>query len=212
MQSRAPGASRDDTHSLAPIQLESTSFDRDLASIKRGQGKHLVFALLATTLVMAGTLQWMGSTDGRRAYATAATQLEALHTEHLAAFEHCALVNTQHVGKSTRGSIEIASDQFRKAYGARLAPCSEALVVFERELAALDFPMKMEHRIDGLSRSAHALARAIGGYRSYLQDPKSAYDPITAAPLIEKVAVAWTHFDRQHQSAIDALRKSAEPR
>src|SRR5262245_66041615 len=81
MQTRAAGATRDEQHSLAPIQLEGTGLERDLASIKRGQGKRLVFALLGSLLATLGLLQWMKSSDGHSAYASAARRLDARSEE-----------------------------------------------------------------------------------------------------------------------------------
>ena len=61
MEIKPLGATREDQHSLAPIQLEGTSLERDLASFRRGQGRRMLFAMLGSVLTMALLLLWMNS-------------------------------------------------------------------------------------------------------------------------------------------------------
>lgn len=195
-------ARREDPHSLAPIQLESPRLERDLATMKGGQGRRMTFALLGTTLAMVGLLQWMKSLDGRQAYTAAANQLNELRTEQAT---RCELLNPQASQQSVRAGLDAESQRHQKAYGQRLATCSEALVVLDRELRELDVPLNMQRRVDEVRRSAHALNVAVGAYRSYLLDPKRTYDFAQATPLIADVANAWNDYEYQHRGALDAL-------
>jgi hypothetical protein len=211
MQTNAAGATRDEQHSLAPIQLETSDLKRDLASIRRGQGRRLALALLGSLVAMAGLLLWMKAGDGHLAYAAAAKQLDALYAQQEAAFPDCRLLDANSSQDVMRTSIEAASQQLGKAYEKQLEPCTRALVMLERQLGEVDVPISMEHRVEGLQRSTSALNRAIGRYRSYLFDPKLNYDYASATTHIDNVMVAWTNYDRQRQNTIDALRSAAHP-
>lgn len=210
MQTRAAGATREEQHSLAPIQLESTNLGRDLASIKRGQGRHMLLALLGSVLVMAGLLQWINSSDGASAYAAASKKLDSLYAQRDLALEDCTLLQPQASPQVLRTSIEAASQHYGKAYEKQLAACSRTLVILERKLAGLDVPISMEHSLDGLQRATSALNRAVGRYRSYLFDPKRQYDYVLATAHIDNVVVAWSNYDRQRHNTYDALRTAAQ--
>jgi hypothetical protein len=212
MQTKAAGATRDEQHSLAPIQLESTSFEHDLASIKRGEGRRLALALLGSLLAMAGLLLWMKSSDGRSAYAAAAKQLDSLYAQQRSAFPGCTLLQPQASQQVLRTVIEGASQHYGKAYEKQLAPCTRALVILERQLTAMDVPISMGHRVEGLRHATGALNRAIGRYRSYLFDPKRTYDFIEATPHIDGVVVAWNNYDVQRQKIFDALHAAMQAR
>jgi hypothetical protein len=210
MQTKAPLATREEQHSLAPIQLESTSLERDLAAIKRGHGRHLVLALLGSLLAMAGLLQWMNSGDGASAYAAAAKRLDSLYAKQETALEDCTLLQPHASPQVLRTAIEAASQHYGKAYETRLAACSRALVILERQLAGMDVPLNVEHRLDGLRHATAALSRAIGRYQSYLFDPKRTYDFTIATSHIDNVVVAWSNYDLQRHNTFDALRAVTE--
>lgn len=206
------GAAREAPHSLMPIQIDNSSLDRELASIKRGEGGRVLLALIAAALVMVGSLQWLKSSDGRRAYAAAAERLDDLRVEHSPAFQRCGLQDAQHPAQAPRSSIERASEQQKKAYATQLARCSEALVIMERELSALHAPLRMQSRIDTLQDLASTLTRALGSYRSYLQDPNRSYDSATAAPMIDKLALAYFDFQDYYRNTVIALSSGNPPR
>ena len=212
MQAKMLDATREDQHSLAPIQLEATGLERDLAAFKRGQGKRMSLALLGSALTMAGLLLWMGGNDDARAYGAAARHLESLYSQPDPAFAQCALLQPQASQQALRSAIEAASQTYGKAYEQQLAPCSRALVVFERELAEMDLPMSMEHRFQGLRHAANALNRAIGSYRSYLFDPNRPYDRISASSHIDNVVTAWSNYEVQRHNTTSALREAAQTR
>jgi hypothetical protein len=205
MQTKAGSPTRVEQHSLSPIQLEATGLERGFASTKRGQGKRLGLALLGSLLAMAGLLLWMRSGDGHSAYAAAAKELDALYAQQETAFANCTLLQENASQEMLRTAIEAASQSYGKAYEKQLAPCSRALANLERQLAAVDVPLSMKHRVEGLRRASGALNRAIERYRSYLLDPERAYDFTTATPHIDNVVDAWSNYDVQRQNTFDAL-------
>lgn len=211
MPTKASGATRDDQHSLVPIQLATAGLERDLGSLAGGQSKRLMLAMLGSVVAMAGLLLWMTSGDGHHAYAAAAKQLDSLYAQHESAFERCALLQPQESQVVLRTAIETASQSLGKAYAEQLAPCSQALALLDRQLAELDVPMSMTHRFEGLRHTAHALNRAIGSYRAYLFDPKRSYDAPTAATHIDNVVIAWSNYEVQRKNTLEALHEAAQP-
>jgi hypothetical protein len=207
METKAAGATRDEQHSLAPIQLESTGLERALTSMKRGQGKRLALALLGSLLAMAGLLQWMKSGDGHAEYAASAKKLDLLFAKQ---GTDCTLLQENTSQQVLRTAIEAASQTQGKAYEKQLAPCSRALVMLERQLGEVDVPLSMGHRVGGLRRAIGALDRAIGRYRAYLSDPGRPYDFTTATPHIDNVVVAWSNYDVQRRNTFDALRAATK--
>jgi hypothetical protein len=210
MQTKVAGATRDEQHSLAPIQLEATRFERDLASIKRGQGRRLVLALLGSLLAMAGLLLWMSSSDGHSGYTAAANRLSSLYAEQEARFADCTLLQPHASQQEMRTAIEAASQTQRRGYEKQLARCARGLVILERQLTEIDVPISMEHRVEGLRHATGALNRAIGRYRSYLFDPKLTYDSTTARAHIENLVVAWNEYDDRRHKTLNALRAAAQ--
>ncbi len=212
MQTHAAGATRDEQHSLAPLQLEAKGLERDLASFKRGQGRRMALALLGSVLAMAGLLLWMNSSDGHSAYASAAKQMDSLYARQEAAFGDCPLLQPHASQQELRTAIEASSQHAGKAYEKQLAPCTSALVILERQLSEVDVPISMQHRMEGLRHTASALNRAIGRYRSYLFDPNLEYDFTTATPHIDTVVAAWNNYDVQKRNTFNALQAAAQTR
>jgi hypothetical protein len=210
MQTKGAGATRDEQHSLAPIQLEATGFERDLASIKRGQGRRLALALLGSLLATAGLLLWMKWSDGHSDYTAAANRLSSLYAEQEARFADCTLVQPHASRQELRTAIEAASQTQGKGYEKQLARCARALVILERQLSEIDVPISMEHRVEGLRHATGALNRAIGRYRSFLFDPQVAYDFTTASAHIENLSVAWNEYDDRRHKTLNALRAAAQ--
>jgi len=210
MRTKVAGATRDEQHSLAPIQLEATRFDRDLASMKRGQGRRLALALLGSVLAMAGLLQWLRSSDGHSGYTAAANRLSSLYAEQEARVADCTLLQPHASQQELSTAIEAASQTHRKGYEKQLATCARALVILERQLSEADVPISMEHRVEGLRHATGALNRVIGRYRSYLFDPTVAYDVTTARAHIQNLVVAWIEYDDRRNKTLNALRAAAQ--
>lgn len=211
MQTKADVGTREDQHSLAPIQLEAPGIQRELAAIKRGDGWRLTLALLGSVLVTAGVLQWIGSGDRKTGYASAARQLDSLYAQQESAFGGCTILEPQVSQEALRNAISVASRFYGKGYEKQLATCSRALVVLERQLAGLDVPMAAVHRLEGLQAATNGLNRAIGRYRSYLYDPNTPYQVGMAMPQIDNVVIAWGDYDRQRQNLVDALHAGPKP-
>jgi hypothetical protein len=200
---------RNDPNSLAPIQLERTSLEDDVASMKSGKGLRLAATLLVTAAAVVGGTQLLGAMDTHQAYAHAAEQLEVIDAQQSEAFLRCALPNLQRTQLSTptalHTAIEIVSERMDKQYGRLLGQCEPLLQSFEQAVNQVKAPSDMTRRLQALSVAAGDLGRSWTDYRTYLQDPAQRYDYVQAAPRIEKITLAWSAYQTQRTQAKEAL-------
>jgi hypothetical protein len=200
---------REDPHSLAPIQLENVSVDKEIAQIRGGRGLRLTITMLCLAAAAVGGSQLLRSMDAHQAYAQAAAQLERVDADQSEAFLRCALPNLQRsqidAPNSLHNAIEIATERMDKSYGKLLAQCTPLLQTFEEAINNIKAPPDMTRRLATLSNAAGGLDRAWANYRSYLQQPGQPYDYVQAAPLIEKITGAWQNYQTARTQAKDAL-------
>ncbi|MEY4579290.1 MAG: hypothetical protein RL701_3993 [Pseudomonadota bacterium] len=200
---------RQDPHSLAPIQLEGRSIERDVALIRGGQGARLTITILTLVAIGVGGARLLKAVDSQQAYAHAASQLERVDAEQSESFLRCALPNLQRSQVDTTSSlhsaIEIASEGMDKAYGTLLEECSPLLESLELAVNQINAPPDMTRKLSALSLSARNLGRAWTNYRHFLQQPNKPYDYVQAAPLIEKITLAWQDYRVARSQAKQAL-------
>jgi len=200
---------RSDPSSLAPIQLERSSVDEDIAQLKRGKGLRLTLTLAVGLAAIAGGTQLLRSMDAHQAYAKAGEQLELVDAQQSEAFLRCALPNLQRSQlddpSELHTAIEIATERMDKAYGRVLAQCDPLLESFEEAVSQIKGPADMTRRLSSLSNAAGALGHSWSEYRKYLQDPTQHYDYVQAAPRIEKITNAWQDYQTQRDQTRDAL-------
>jgi hypothetical protein len=201
---------REDPHSLAPIQIEGTSIDEDIAQLKRGRGARLIGTTLCMGLAAFGIMHWMDRIDGTQAYAAAAERVEAIHAQQGNAYLRCVLPNLQRSQLSSQQALhtafEAASDRFQKQYAKQLAHCAPSLDGLQAQLANLRVPADVERSANALRAATVQLSEVTDSYRAYLQDPARPYDFVQATPQIEKIAWAWSSYDEDRRKLLAALR------
>lgn len=200
---------RSDPESLAPIQLERSSVDEDIAQMKRGKGLRLTLTLAVGLAAITGGTQLLRSMDAHQAYAKAGEQLELVDAQQSEAFLRCALPNLQRSQlddpSELHTAIEIATERMDKAYGRVLAQCDPLLESFQEAVNQIKGPADMTRRLSDLSNAAGQLGGSWQDYRKYLQDPAQHYDYVQAAPRIEKITNAWANYQKQRNETRDAL-------
>jgi hypothetical protein len=201
---------RDDPHSLAPIQIEGTSIDEDIAQLKRGKGARLIGTMLCLGLGAFGVMQWMERIDGTQAYAAAADKVEIIHAQQANVYLRCVLPNLQRSQLASQQALhtafEIASDRFQKGYAKQLAHCAPSLDGLQAQLATLTVPADVESSAKLLRDAAVSVGEKSEAYRAYLQDRARPYDFVQATPHIEKIARAWSGYDEKRRDLVAALR------
>jgi hypothetical protein len=201
---------REDPHSLAPIQIEISNIDEDIARLKRGKSARLLIAALCSGLAAFGVAKWMDTIDGSQQYAAAAERLDAINAQQANALLRCLLPDLQRSQLASRQALhtafEIASDRAQKYYGKQLKQCSRLSEELVRRLDNLDVPTDLAPSLQTLRSSAGDLNHALGNYRMYLQDPARPYDFVQATPLIEHIANAWTTYEERRAQLNDVLR------
>lgn len=203
-------AVRGDPHSLSPLQLETPNIDADLAQIKRGRSARLIATALLSGLAAFGVAKWMENIDGSQAYAAAAERLEAINSQQGTALLRCMLPDLQRSQlenqRSLHTALEVASERSGKAYGKRLERCEPLSEDLSLSIAALDVPADMAPHLTTLRSYASEVDEALTAYRKYLKAPNRPYDFVQATPLIERVAIAWTVYEKERANLNRALR------
>ena len=200
---------REDPHSLAPIQLEGTSVDEEVALIKKGRGLRLALTLGLVVVGALGGARLLRNMDEHAAYAQAAAQLEQIDAQQSEAYLRCALPNVQRSqlesATALHNAIEIATEHMDKGYGRVLAHCSPLLSELEAGVRGLTAPPDMTRRLERLSSATTDFKSGWLAYQSYLQDRSQPYDYVKAAPLIERITIAWEGYQAAHRQAREAL-------
>jgi len=200
---------REDPHSLAPISLEGTSVDDEVALIKRGRGQRLALTLAVLAAGLFGGQRLLRSMDEHAAYSGAAAQLEQVDSQQGEAYMRCALPNVQRSqlesATALHSAIEIATEHLDKGYGRVLAQCAPLLDELEANIHSLSAPPDMTRRLERLSGAVTDYKTSWATYQKYLQDRSQPYDYVKAAPLIERITIAWEGYQAAHRQAKEAL-------
>jgi hypothetical protein len=195
-------------HSLTPVQLESAGYDEDLAKFRSGRWLRLSVMFVVVIAAVIGATQLLRTMDTHQSYAQAASQLERSETEQREAFMRCALPNIAHAQLTSAGTlrnaIEIVSGRMDKAYGRVLATCTPLFASFEQALKDVKAPDDVRPSVEAVSSAAADFGKAWSSYREYLQGGP-AYDPVQAAPLIEKITSTWQGYETAREQAKKAL-------
>ena len=200
---------REDPHSLAPIQLEGTSVDDEVALLKKGRGLRLGLTLAVIAAGALGGQRLLRSMDEHAAYTQAASRLEQIDSQQSEAYLRCALPNLKRSqlesATALHSAIEVATEHMDKGYGRVLAQCAPLLDELQASVQGLDAPPDMTRRLQRLSSSVTDFKTSWLAYQSYLQDRNRPYDYVQAAPLIERITIAWEGYQAAHKQAKDAL-------
>lgn len=200
---------RGDPHSLAPIQLEGSSVEEEVAELKRGRGLRLALNLTMLAAVAVVGAKWLANVDTRSAYNHAAAQLDRSESHKAEAFMRCVLPDL-HASQLTStvtmyGTIENVTEQLGKAYGDQIAACAPLLDEFEHAVHKVRAPPDMTRRLQQVSRAATSLKRSWQAYQNYLQTPDRPYDYVQAAPLIDHITVSWQRYHDVNRDTRQAL-------
>lgn len=202
---------RGDPHSLAPIQLEPASVQEEAAKLKRGRGLRLALNLAALVAVATIAGQWLNRVDARNAYNHAAAQLDRAENTQAEGFMRCVMPDLQPAQLTSMvtlyGTIENLTEQLGKAYGDQVAACAPLLDDFEKTVHDIKAPSDMTRRLHEVSLAASAVKQSWQTYQEYLQTPNQPYDYVKAAPLIDRITVAWQAYTKVNTETKQALVK-----
>ena len=147
--------------------------------------------------------------DEHAAYTQAAAQLEQIDSQQSEAYLRCALPNVQRSqlesATALHNAIEIATEHMDKGYGRVLAQCAPLLDELEASVHGLTAPPDMTRRLERLSSAMTDFKSSWLAYQSYLQDRSQPYDYVKAAPLIERITIAWERYQAAQKQAKEAL-------
>jgi hypothetical protein len=211
MERNSATSVRDDPHSLAPVQIESSSIDEELAELKRGKGARLVLTMLFAGMAAFGVLQWMRNIDGAQQYANAAERVDEINSQQAIAYLHCVLPDVQRSQLASRQALHTAfesmTERYQKYYAAQIQRCAPMLDELVHKLNGVNVPADVRPQLQGLRNAAADLQRTLGAYQGYLADPSRPYDYVQATPMIERVTLAWSAYEDQRAQTNQSLRK-----
>lgn len=200
---------RGDPHSLAPIQLEGASVQEEAAQLKRGRGLKLALNMTALVALAAAAGQWLNSVDARNSYNHAAAALDRSETMQAEAFMRCVLPDLQPSQLTSTvtlyGTIENLTEHLGKAYGDQVAACAPLLDDFENTVHNIRAPSDMTRHLQSVSLAASAVKQSWQSYQEYLQTPNQPYDYVKAAPLIDRITLAWQTYHKANSDTKQAL-------
>jgi hypothetical protein len=208
-QETTPTTSRNDPESLAPVQIERLSVEDEIALMSRGKSGRLIALAAAASLSAAVSVFWLNGMDSHKRYADAIGSARELHERHADAFLHCALPNPPSAGigssEQLHSAIERISERLGKSYGRALTRCAPKLAGLVTGLRDLTAPGEGA-TLAGARKAAVELERAWDEYRRYLLDERTSYDYVQALPRVEKIALAWSAYERRFAELESALR------
>ena len=194
--------------SLAPIQVERSSDEQDLAGMRGRRGPRIVIALVVLAAVGFGGAQLLRSMDAREGYARAAEQLESSDVEQREAFMRCALPNQQRAQLSApmglQRALEIATERMGKTYAKVLMKCTPLLENFQQSVAGIKSPPDTAQNVRAVSTAANNFAAAWLGLRDSLQS-SAENAPAQVAPHIEAITKSWQGYQEERIKAKQVL-------
>lgn len=199
---------REAPSSLAPVQVERSNDEQDLAGMRGRRGPRIAVALVVLAAVVFGGVQLLRSMDARQAYSQAAAQLERSDIEQREAFMRCALPNQQRSQlteqSALQGAIEIAAERMGKTYAKVLTQCTPLLENFQQAVASVEAPPDAALNVHAVSKAANDFAAAWLGLRDFVQSTGQ-YDAAQAAPRIQAITASWQTYQTERMKAKEAL-------
>lgn len=194
--------------SIAPVSIERTSEEQDLASMRGRRGPRIVIAVAVLAVAGFGAVRLLQSMDAHQAYSEAAAQLERSEVEQREAFMHCALPNQGNAPLGSqaalRSAIEIATERMGKTYAKVLTKCTPLLESFQQAVAGVRSPADTDASVKAVSKTANDFAAAWLGLRDFLQSTGD-YDREQTAPRIQAITAAWESYSNERIKAKAAL-------
>ena len=184
--------------SLSPVQRHRLSVEAEASLMNRGRGRQLAgLSAVGVAVAVAGLLglQYLGRSQQ---YAQAAAATEQVEKGPFEGYFSCAVpaADVAHLSAATRvhTAFERVADRVGKKFAATLNSCGQRLPTLVQEVEGLDIPPPLSARHESLKQATAQLQQAHEGYLGYLQDRSKPYEFVQAAPLIEKLGVAFEAF------------------
>ena len=201
---------RQDLGSLAPVQLDGSNDDDDIAKLRRGQKLKLTFVVLCTAVAAVGGVRLLNTLDEHGAYAQAASELERIDAEQAGAFLRCTLPNARRSQLASpnglRSAIESASERLDSGYAKALGKCTPLFERFEQSTTQIKVPPDIAPRLAAVSSSVTAFGAAWNDYRAYLEKPADpGAEAPNAAPHIDKISSTWQSYQQAREQARNSI-------
>jgi hypothetical protein len=204
---------RETLDSLTPIQVERAAEADDAESAgAAGTGQRFLGLLGAIGLCAVTGFLALGGIESRDPRRSAITAVRELHEQQVDGFLRCALPGQSRPQTATSAALLAAlhesSEQLGKDYARVLQRCAIKLHALDDALQTLSAPADVDDQLSALRGAGKHLRQVVSDYVAYLRDPGVAYDGGQALPQVEKIAVAFTVYERRDEQLETVLRET----
>jgi len=201
--------------SLAPVAVPEASVDEEAAAMNKGKGRTIISLVVVVTISIVGAGMFLQSADKKSAFREAGQTINGLKKRQFNRFWGCALegVNLSDIRSNADlvAKIEIRSTADRTRYGRLIRNrCIDILDGVTAELNGLHVPDELKPRIEGLKKATSQLRDGWREYVTYITDPDLSYDETKARRYLNKIALGWYGFSKDHAKLNKTLQTRLE--
>ncbi|MBN1652784.1 MAG: hypothetical protein JXA30_03325 [Deltaproteobacteria bacterium] len=198
--------------SLTPITVGDVSIDEEAAALSKGKGWTIVSAVVVLAVCFVGAGMFLKSADEKSAYREAGQTLNGLKKRQFDRFWGCALesVDLRDIKSNAdlMAQIENRSRAGASRYGRAVRErCVEILEEIESSLDVIQVPGELKPQVDTMKKSTSQLRDGWREYIAYISDPDVIYDETKARSYLEKIALGWYGFSKEHAVLNKILQK-----
>ncbi len=189
--------------SLAPVTIPEASVDEEAAAMNKGKSRTIIAAVVVAAICFIGAGVFLQNADEKSAFREAGQTLNGIKKRQFNRFWGCALegVNLSDVRSNADlvAKIEIRSSAGRTRYGRMVRNrCVDILGEIASALDVLQVPSELKPQVEGMKKATTQLRDGWREYLTYITDPELNYDETRARRYLDKIALGWYGFSKDH--------------
>jgi hypothetical protein len=201
--------------SLAPVTIPEVSVDEEAAAMNKGKRKTIIALVVVVAISFVGAGMFLQNADKKSAFREAGQTLNSLKKRQFNRFWGCALegVNLSDIRSNADlvAKIELRSSVGRTRYGRMVRErCVDILEEVATALDVLQVPSELKPEVEGLKKATSQLRDGWREYLSYITDPDLSYDETKARRYLDKIALGWYGFSKDHAKLNKMLQNYLE--
>jgi hypothetical protein len=193
--------------SLTPVTVKDISIDISLdeeaAAMNKGKGRMIISAIVVLAVIFVGAGMFLKRADKDAAYREAGQTINALKKRQFDRFWGCTLegVDLRDINSNAvlTAKIESRSSAGALRYGKLVKDrCLEILDEIATNLDVIQVPGDLQTQINGMKKATSQLRDGWREYLSVITNQDHPYDEVRAHPYLEKIALGWYGFTKEH--------------
>jgi hypothetical protein len=216
MEEKKENSSQD---SLTPVTVQDVSIDisldKEAAAMNKGKGRMIISSIVVLAVIFVGAGMFLKRADEDAAYRDAGQTINALKKRQFDRFWGCALegVDLRDINSNADLTAKIESRRSAGAlrYGKLVKDrCLEILDEIATNLDVIQVPRDLKTQISGMKKAMNQLRDGWREYLSVIMDQDHPYDEVKAHPYLEKIALGWYGFAKEHSGLNKVLEKKLQ--